>query len=98
MDLQRKAKFGLSGRHALVCAVERGLSLRAAAVAFNVSPATAHRWWHRWLKGGRIHRGVGYDHLHGVVDDHTRIAYVGLHPREDAETDVCTLERALRYF
>jgi transposase len=34
-----------------VRAVEDGLSLRAAAAAFNVSPATAHRWWHRWLEG-----------------------------------------------
>ena len=25
------------------------MSLKAAAVAFSVSPATAHRWWHRWL-------------------------------------------------
>jgi transposase InsO family protein len=29
------------------------LSLKAAAVAFKVSPATVHRWWHRWLDGGR---------------------------------------------
>jgi transposase InsO family protein len=36
-------------RHALVRAVEGGLSLRTAAASFNVSPATAHRWWHRWL-------------------------------------------------
>jgi transposase InsO family protein len=26
--------------------------LKAAAAAFNVSPATAHRWWHRWLEAG----------------------------------------------
>jgi transposase InsO family protein len=26
--------------------------LRAAAAVFNVSPATAHRWWHRWLEAG----------------------------------------------
>jgi transposase InsO family protein len=24
------------------------LTLRAAAAALNVAPATAHRWWHRW--------------------------------------------------
>jgi len=30
------------------------LSLKAAAAAFSVSPATAHRWWHRWLEGGRL--------------------------------------------
>ena len=53
MDLHRNAKLGLSGRHALVCAIEGGLSVRAAAAAFKVSPATAHRWWHRWLEGDR---------------------------------------------
>jgi transposase InsO family protein len=207
MDLHRNAKLGLSGRYALVSAIEGGLSLKAVAVAFSVSPATAHRWWHRWLDGGRtlsaladrssrplrqprrlsaseeepilrarretnlgpgrlvgivgrarstiwkvlhrhglsrrprgprqssrryewsrpgallhmdvkklarfsvpghrvtgdrrtkdLHRGIGYDHLHCVVDDHTRIAYVELHPREDADTNVRTLERALRFF
>lgn len=207
MDLHRNAKLGLSGRHALVSAIEGGLSLKAAAAAFRVSPATAHRWWHRWLDGGRslpaladrssrplrqphrlsaseeepilrarretnlgpgrlagivgrarstiwkvlhrhglsrrprgqrqsyrryewsrpgallhmdvkklarfsvpghrvtgdrstkdLHRGIGYDHLHCVVDDHTRIAYVELHPREDADTNVRTLERALAFF
>jgi transposase InsO family protein len=36
-----------------VGAIEDGLSLKAAAAAFSVSPATAHRWWHRWLDGGR---------------------------------------------
>lgn len=207
MDLHRNAKLGLSGRHALVSAIEGGLSLKAAAAAFRVSPATAHRWWHRWLDGGRslpaladrssrplrqphrlsaseeepilrarretnlgpgrlagivgrarstiwkvlhrhglsrrprgqrqsyrryewsrpgallhmdvkklarfsvpghrvtgdrstkdLHRGIGYDHLHCVVDDHSRIAYVELHPREDADTNVRTLERALAFF
>jgi transposase InsO family protein len=53
MLLHANAKLGLAGRLALVSAVEDGLSLRAAAVAFSVSPATAHRWWHRWLAGGR---------------------------------------------
>lgn len=42
------AKLGLAGRVALVRAIEQGLSLRSAAAVFNVSPATAHRWWHRW--------------------------------------------------
>jgi transposase InsO family protein len=203
MDLHANAKLGLAGRRALVGAIESGLSLRAAAAAFGVSPATAHRWWHRWLevgvlvdrssrpdrqprrlsaadeapilrarretnlgpgrlagllgrarstiwkvlhrhglsrrprgqrqsyrryewsrpgallhmdvkKLGRFHvpghratgsrvghdrsRGAGYDHLHCVVDDHSRIAYVELHPREDAHTTTRTLERALRFF
>jgi transposase InsO family protein len=52
MYLHANAKLGLAGRFALVQAVEEGLSLKAAAAAFSVSPATAHRWWHRWREGG----------------------------------------------
>ena len=48
MSFHRNAKLGLAGRYALVCTVEEGSSLKAAAAAFSVSPATAHRWWHRW--------------------------------------------------
>ena len=207
MDLHANAKLGLAGRRELVLVVDRGMSLKQAAACFNVSPATVHRWWHRWLEGGRVdaalvdrssrplrqprrltaaeeepilrarretnlgpgrlagivrrarstiwkvlwrhglsrrprgqrqsyrryewsrpgallhldvkklarfsvpghrvtgdrstkdlHRGIGYDHLHCVVDDHSRLAYVELHPREDAETNARTLERALRFF
>ena len=207
MKLHANAKLGLAGRRELVLAIERGMALKQAAACFSVSPATAHRWWHRWLDGdgsaaslldrssrphrqprrltaaeeepilrarrqtnlgpGRLagivrrarstiwkvlrrhglsrrprgqrqtyrryewsrpgallhmdvkklarfsvpghrvtgdrstkdlHRGIGYDHLHCVVDDHSRIAYVELHPREDADTNTRTLERALRYF
>jgi hypothetical protein len=36
-----------------VRAIEDGLSLKAAAAAFSVSPATAHRWWYRCLDGDR---------------------------------------------
>jgi transposase InsO family protein len=50
MLFHRNAKLGLAGRHALVCAIEQGMTLKQAAVAFAVSPATAHRWWHRWLR------------------------------------------------
>jgi transposase InsO family protein len=48
MILHRNAKLGPAGRFALVQAIEGGMSLKAAAAAFSVSPATAHRWWHRW--------------------------------------------------
>ena len=54
MLVHANAKLGLAGRLALVQRVEQGQSLRAAAIAFNVSPATAHRWWHRWVDGGRL--------------------------------------------
>jgi transposase InsO family protein len=203
MNLHANAKLGLAGRYALVSAIEGGRSLRAAAAACGVSPATAHRWWHRyreegqrtalsdrsssphrqprrltaaeeepilrarretgygparlawivgrarstiwkvlarhglsrlprsqgppprryeWSRPGALlhvdvkklarfrepghratgdrteiarNRGSGYDYLHCVVDDHSRFAYVELHPREDAETAVRVLERAL---
>src|SRR4249919_362259 len=52
MSFHRNAKLGLAGRHALVCAIESGMTLKAAAAAFSVSPATAHRWWHRWREAG----------------------------------------------
>ena len=41
---------------ALVGAIEGGLSIRAAAARFNVSPATAHRWWRRWREADRESR------------------------------------------
>src|SRR5712692_1019063 len=53
MYLHANAKLGLAGRFALVKAIEEGMTLKAAAAAFSVSPATAHRWWHRWLEAGK---------------------------------------------
>jgi transposase InsO family protein len=52
MSFHRNAKLGLAGRYALVSAIAGGMTLKAAAAAFSVSPATAHRWWHRWLGAG----------------------------------------------
>jgi len=48
MSFHRNAKLGLAGRHALVSAIARGMTLKQAAACFSVSPATAHRWWQRW--------------------------------------------------
>ena len=53
MYLHANAKLGLAGRLSLVRAIEGGLSQKQAAACFSVSPATVHRWWHRWLDGGR---------------------------------------------
>src|SRR6266542_2482753 len=58
MYVHANAKLGLAGRLALVRAVEEGLSLKAAAAAFSVSPGTAHRWWHRWLAAGEEARST----------------------------------------
>jgi transposase InsO family protein len=216
MSHHRNAKLGLAGRYALVSAIAAGMTLKQAAVAFNVSPATAHRWWHRWLEAGeearrslsclfdrssRPHRSprqlapeleeaicecrrrtgwgprlvagatgschstvwkvlrragisrppkrpkeptnsyewpcpgdllhmdtsryarflrpghrvtgdrsqrsrhwmrpetrVGYDYAHAIVDDHSRLAYVELHPDEKAATVTAFVERALAFF
>ena len=48
MQLHANAALGLAGRRRLVGLIEQGHSLRAAAAALSVAPATAHRWWHRW--------------------------------------------------
>jgi transposase len=53
MSHHRNAKLGLAGRYALVCSIEQGMTLKQAAACFSVSPATAHRWWHRLARGGR---------------------------------------------
>ena len=43
-------------------------------------------------------RGAGWEYLHVVIDDHSRLAHVERHPREDAETNAATLERAIAWF
>jgi transposase InsO family protein len=58
MMLHRNAKLGLAGRLALVQAIEAGTSMKAAAAAFSVSPATAHRWWHRWRQASEQGRAT----------------------------------------
>ena len=47
MKVHANAALGPAGRRQLCDLVDRGMTLRAAAAALNVSPATAHRWWHR---------------------------------------------------
>jgi transposase InsO family protein len=51
MTSHPKARLGLAGRHELVLSIQQGSSIRSAARIFNVSPATAHKWWHRQLRG-----------------------------------------------
>ena len=52
----RRCKLGLAGRLELVRLIEQGSTLRAAAAALNVAPATAHRWWHRWQQASDCDR------------------------------------------
>jgi len=43
-------------------------------------------------------RRIGYDYLHAVVDEHSRLAYCEIHADERAATVVGFLERALAFF
>ncbi len=49
MKTHPRAKLGPAGRLALTDAIANGMTQKAAAAAFCVAPATAHRWWHRRL-------------------------------------------------
>jgi transposase InsO family protein len=56
MEFHANHALGLPQRLALVRAVEQGFSLRAAAAALGVAPATAHRWWHRFHQASPAER------------------------------------------
>ena len=45
-----------------------------------------------------VEQRVGYDFVHAVVDDHSRLAYAEIHADERAVTAVAFLERALAFF
>ncbi len=59
MKVHANAALGPAGRIALCRQIESGMTLRAAAAALNVAPATAHRWWHRWLSADEVERSSG---------------------------------------
>jgi transposase InsO family protein len=59
MKVHANAALGPAGRLALVQAIESGMTLRAAAAALNVAPATAHRWWHRFKGASEEERRHG---------------------------------------
>jgi transposase-like protein len=42
----------------LVRLIEAGATFRAAAAALGVAPATAHRWWHRWMAASEAERAT----------------------------------------
>ena len=59
MKVHGNAALGPAGRLALVQAIESGMTQKAAAAAFCVAPATAHRWWHRWRAADQEQRSSG---------------------------------------
>ena len=89
MSYHRNAKLGLAGRHALVCAVESGMTLKAAAAAFSVSPATAHRWWHRWLQASDEARRA----LSRLFDRSSRPRHSPRQLTPELEEAICTCRR-----
>lgn len=46
----------------------------------------------------RKHQRVGFDYVHGVVDDHSRLAYAEIHPDEKGVTAAGVLLRAAEFF
>src|SRR5947208_15238187 len=60
MKVHGNAALGPAGRLALVQAIESGMTLRGAAAALNVAPATAHRGWHRWREASAAERRSGH--------------------------------------
>jgi len=52
MDIHKNARLSLRGREDLVRLVREGLTRKAAAAAFRVSPKTAGKWVARSLAGG----------------------------------------------
>jgi len=59
MKVHGNAALGPAGRLALAQAIESGMTQKAAAAAFCVAPATAHRWWHRWRLASAAERRSG---------------------------------------
>lgn len=46
----------------------------------------------------RYSRGVGYDYVHTVIDDHSRVAYAEIHADERGVTAAGVLERAVLFY
>jgi Integrase core domain len=44
------------------------------------------------------HTKVGFDHVHSLVDDHSRLAYSEILPDEKGSTCAAFLDRAIAYF
>jgi len=56
MKVHANAALGPAGRLALAKEIEAGATMRAAAAALGVAPATAHRWWHRYRLASEAER------------------------------------------
>jgi len=48
--------------------------------------------------GGRKNTRIGFDYVHAVIDDHTRLAYAEIHGDETGKTAARVLLRAAEFF
>jgi len=49
-------------------------------------------------QNGRKNQRIGYDYIHSVVDDHSRLAYSEIHSDEKADTTAAFFARAIDFF
>jgi len=89
MRFHRNAKLGLAGRRELVLQIARGSSIRQAAATFNVSVATAHRWWHRWRQASARER----ESLSCFLDRSSRPTRSPRRLAPEAEQAICECRR-----
>jgi transposase InsO family protein len=65
----------------------------------RIPPGGGHRLLGRSTETRqRRYGGIGYDYLHAAVDDHSRVAYVEVHPDERGDTAARFLLRAGAHF
>ena len=66
----------------------------------RIPPGGGHRMLGRSTATRRAkgERRIGYDYIHACVDDHSRVAYVEVHPDERGETCAMFLLRACQFF
>ena len=89
MDFHANHALGLPQRLALVQAIEAGTSQKAAAAAFCVAPATAHRWWHRW----RCASGEARQSLACLADRSSRPVHQPRLLASDEQERICDARR-----
>src|SRR5215213_972958 len=82
-----------------VCAT----SARGPASCCDVDTKKLGRFWrlgHRILGRGELpeSKGAGWQHLHVAIDDHSRLAYAELLPRDDRFACAAFLERATAWY
>jgi transposase InsO family protein len=90
MRFHRNAKLGLAGRRELVLEIAGGSSIRQAAASFNVSTATAHRWWQRWRQASAAERRS----LACLLDRSSRPAHSPRRLAPQLEQAICDCRRS----